>query len=492
MRVQKRHLAPGIAAFLAAIAVALVGLYANAAAPNPSNAVTIRLLGVNDFHGHLEPPRAGIGGAAWLASHLDRETVPGRTIRVHAGDMVGASPLISSHFHDEPSIEATNLMRFDVGTLGNHEFDEGGDEMMRLVGRADYPYVSANATTRDGRLLLPPFKILERDGVKVGFIGITTQSTPKYLLPQYAAPYRFHDLSDSVNEWVPELERRGVEAIVVLAHAGAPGQTDADAEEQEGEILDEARQMSDAVDVVVAGHSHTLLNLRQPNASGRGDKLIVQALSYGVAFDRVDLTIDKPSGEVLAKQGSVPATEHEGVAPEPQVKALVDDYAARIAPIAKRVLGETPTPLMRHDGTYAELAADAQRSFTGADVAVVNDGSIRADVDAGPILYEEVFRAQAYDHPLLVVKLTGRQLLDLLEDQSPAVSGLALDPDGAGGTLADGRRLDPGATYSVAANALYVAGWPGELGSMPASAAGSEVEATASYLAGSSAASGTS
>ena len=144
----------------------------------------LRLLGVNDFHGHLEPPRPGIGGAAWLKSHLDRATLPGRTIRVHAGDMVGATPLISSSFHDEPTIEAANEIGFDVGTVGNHEFDEGGDELMRLLqggqrtgpealkpdlagqlantsspdfAGAAFPYIAANTVDRDGGLLLPPY-----------------------------------------------------------------------------------------------------------------------------------------------------------------------------------------------------------------------------------------------------------------------------------------------------------------------------------------------
>ncbi len=134
------RLLPGLAAFTAAMLVALLGLYAQAGTPEPrkgarpSGVVKLRLLGVNDFHGHLEPPRPGVGGAAWLKAHLDRATLPGRTIRVHAGDMVGATPLISSWFHDEPTIEAANEIGFDVGTLGNHEFDEGGDELMRLLG----------------------------------------------------------------------------------------------------------------------------------------------------------------------------------------------------------------------------------------------------------------------------------------------------------------------------------------------------------------------
>jgi 5'-nucleotidase len=133
------RLLPGLAAFVTAMLVALFGLYAQAGTPEPRKetsargTVKLRLLGVNDFHGHLEPPRPGIGGAAWLKSHLDSASLPGHTIRVHAGDMVGATPLISSWFHDEPTIEAANEIGFDVGTVGNHEFDEGGDELTRLL-----------------------------------------------------------------------------------------------------------------------------------------------------------------------------------------------------------------------------------------------------------------------------------------------------------------------------------------------------------------------
>src|ERR1700741_409079 len=147
---QRRHLLPGAAAFSAALAVALLGLNADAGETAPerkrSRFVELQLLGVNDLHGHLEPPEPGVGGAAWLGAWLDRAAAshPGPTIRVHAGDMVGASPLISSHFQDEPTIEATNRMDLDVGTLGNHEFDEGGAEALRLVQRARYPYVAAN------------------------------------------------------------------------------------------------------------------------------------------------------------------------------------------------------------------------------------------------------------------------------------------------------------------------------------------------------------
>ena len=301
------RLLPGLAAFVAAMLVALLGLYAQAGTPEPAapdrvaesprGVVKLRLLGVNDFHGHLEPPRPGIGGAAWLKAHLDRATLPGRTIRVHAGDMVGATPLISSWFHDEPTIEAANEIGFDVGTVGNHEFDEGGDELMRLLrgGRrtgpealkpdvagqlvntsspefagADFPYIAANTVDRDGELLLPPYQVVERAGVRVGFIGVTTRSTPTFLLERHAARFRFTDISDAVNRWVPELRRRGVEAIVVLAHAGGPTQDESDAPDYVGEIIDEAREMSSAVDVVVAGHSHSRIHVRVPNCGRLG------------------------------------------------------------------------------------------------------------------------------------------------------------------------------------------------------------------------------
>ena len=191
-RLDSRHLLPGAAAFAAALLVALLGLNAGADPPSATaraGTVQIQLLGVNDFHGHLEPPEPDIGGAAWLGAWLNRaaESHDDRTIRVHAGDMVGASPLISSHFKDVPTIEATNLMGFDVGTLGNHEFDEGGAEMLRLVRHAHYPYLAANTVDREtGKPILPPYQIVERAGVKVGFIGVTTTDTPYFLLSQFA------------------------------------------------------------------------------------------------------------------------------------------------------------------------------------------------------------------------------------------------------------------------------------------------------------------
>ena len=395
----RRHLLPGAAAFTAMLLAALLGLNAVAGepaapAPRPAGTVELQVLGVNDFHGHLEPPAPGVGGAAWLSAHLARaaRSHPGRTITVHAGDMVGASPLLSSWFHDEPTIEATNRMGFDVGTVGNHEFDEGGAEMLRLLGggrRTDgpraftsdpgwhgarYPYTAANTVERaSGRLVLPPYQVVERAGVRVGFIGVTTEDTPRWLLPEHREPYRFTDISDAVNRWSAELRRDGVEAIVVLAHSGA-FQKGARAA---GEIVDETAEMDDAVDVVVAGHTHSELNLTVDG------KLVVESESYGAGYDRVTISVDRASGDVVAKSALLSPTRHGGISADPALARFVAAHAARVAPIGDRIVGRLSRDLDA-DG-LGELAADAQRAFTGADVAFVNPGNTRLPgLEGGP------------------------------------------------------------------------------------------------------------
>jgi 5'-nucleotidase len=455
----RRHLLPGAAAFAGAALVALLGLRAGADQPPPPplpGTVELQLLGVNDFHGHLEPPQPDMGGAAWLGAHLARaaRSHPERTITVHAGDMVGASPLISSYFHDEPAIEATNMMRFDVGTVGNHEFDEGGAEMLRLIrgGRrtdgpraftsdpdwqgARYSYIAANTVERDsGELLLPPYEVVERAGVRVGFVGVTTEDTPKWLLPEHRRPYRFTDISEAVNRWVPELRSRGIEAIVVLAHSGA-FQKGAEAV---GEIVDEAVEMDDAVDVVVAGHTHSPLNLTVDG------KLVVEAESYGTHYDRVTITIDRTTDDVVAKSAVLAPTTHAGVAPDPALARLVQGYAERVAPLGDRVVGKLEHEV-DSDG-LGQLVADAQRAFAGADVAFVNPGNTRRPgLEAGPVTYADLFLVQAYEHPVLRMKMRGLDVLAVMEQRL----GVQLYTSGLDGVQPDG-------IYTVAVNGVLAA-----------------------------------
>jgi 5'-nucleotidase len=379
---------------------------------------------------------------------------------------------------------AGNLFGFDVGTLGNHEFDEGGDELIRMLGggqrggpeayRRDvngalvntsapdypgalYPYVAANTIDTEGELELPPYAVIERAGVRVGFIGVTTPSTPRFLLDRHAERFRFADISESVNRWVPELRARGVRAIVVLAHAGGPTQDESDAPDFVGEIIEEAREMSSEVDAVIAGHSHSRLDIRVPNVDGSGDKLVVEALSYGIAFDLVDLTIDTLTGDVVAKTGRVPGTPHD-VAGDARMAALVEAYRQRVAPLAAKVLGDAGAPLTRAGGELGRQVVEAERAFAHTDVAVVSRGALRADIDVGPITYGEVAEALAYDHPLMRTRLTGRELRALAAD-----AGFYSGP----------AEPDPERTYSVAASEMMVPrGRP----------VGTEVEALAWYL----------
>jgi 5'-nucleotidase len=460
-RVPRRHLGPGVAAFAGALVVALLGLGAGAdePAPPPAGAVELQLLGVNDFHGHLEPPEPGLGGAAWLGAWLDRaaSSHSDRTIRVHAGDMVGASPLISSHFKDEPTIEASNKMGFDVGTLGNHEFDEGGAEALRLVRRAHYPYIAANTVTRDtGAPILRPYEIVERAGVKVGFIGVTTVDTPYFLLSEFAREFQWLDISDAVNTYVPQLQAQGVEAIVVLAHSGAFQQGSSAA----GEIVDEARQMDPAVDVVVAGHTHSSLNV---NVDG---KLVVEALSYGIAFDRIRIAVDRASGDVVQKSALVLRTHHEGIEPDHDLLQLVDGYRRRVAPLANRVVGHAKRPLS--NGAVDRMAAAAQRAFAGADVGVVNPGNTRADIDAGPITYAEAFEVQAYEHPVWRMRLSGAQLLEVIRSRPKLL-------------VSAPAQLRPDVTYTVAANGIVMKDEP-FASALDREQVGTDLEALVAYL----------
>jgi 5'-nucleotidase len=346
------------------------------------------------------------------------------------------------------------MMRFDVGTVGNHEFDEGGAEMLRLIrgGQrtdgpraytsdpgwegAGYPYVAANTVDRDtGELVLPPYEIVERAGVRVGFIGVTTEDTPKWLLPEYRGEYRFTDISDAVNRWVPELRRRGIEAIVVLAHSGAFQKGLAAA----GEIVDETAQMDDAVDVVVAGHTHSRLNVTVDG------KLVVEAESYGTQYDQVRITVDRTTGDVVAKSAILAPTTHSGIAPDPALTRLVESYAERVAPLGDRVVGHLGHALDSYG--LGQLVADAQRAFAGADVAFVNPGNTRQPgLEAGPVTYAQLFLVHSYEHPVLRMKIRGSDVLALMQERR----GLQLYASGLDG-------VEPNGIYTVAVNGVLAA-----------------------------------
>ena len=290
----------------------------------------LQLLAINDFHGQLEPVpttsssgKVGstpAGGVAYLAPHELRVEQPmgGSSMTVAAGDLIGASPLLSAAFHDEPTIEAMNLLGLEVSSVGNHEFDEGWHELKRMrrggclddgdgannqdscpggksFAGADFNYLSANVKkTSNGKTLFRPYTIRKVDGKKVGFIGMTLQDTPNIVTRSGVEGLRFTDEVKTANRLVPKLEKKGVKAIVVLLHEGGyPTSLAADGcADVSGPGLDIAKALDPQIDVVIEGHTHQPYNCTVLDPNGK-KRLVTSAYSIGRVVTEVNLTLGK-------------------------------------------------------------------------------------------------------------------------------------------------------------------------------------------------------
>ncbi|MDQ3680914.1 MAG: bifunctional metallophosphatase/5'-nucleotidase [Actinomycetota bacterium] len=419
----------------------------------PGQLVDVQLLALNDFHGNLDPPGGPIagapaGGAEYLASHVRRlEATNRNTMVVSAGDLIGASPLLSALFHDEPTIEAMNRIGLDLNAVGNHEFDEGAAELLRMqsggchpvdgcldgdgFAGADFQFLAANVVRSDtGETLLPPYQIRKFQGAKVAFIGLTLEGTPSIVTPSGVAGLEFRDEAETVNALVPELQRRGVESIVVLLHEGGlqPGGID-ECNGIAGPVVDIVERMSDAVDVVVSGHTHQAYNCQIDG------KLVTSASSFGRVLTDIDLTIDKRSGDVVVAQADNLVVTRD-VPKATDVTQLLDKYRRLAAPLANRVIGSVTADITRAaspagESALGDVIADAQLAATdgpgegGAAVAFMNPGGIRADLSYAPaggegpgeVTYGEAFTVQPFGNTLVTMTLTGTQLDTLLEQQ---------------------------------------------------------------------------
>lgn len=488
----------------------------------PGRPVPVKLLGFNDFHGQLAPRLVAgrpAGGAAVLAGYLRAASASaaGSTFIVHAGDHVGASPPSSALLQDEPAIQFLKLIgNADcgrprsagcnvIGTLGNHEFDEGTNELFRLLRGGNHalgpflhdpwpgsavPYVSANVVDAvSGAPILPPYVVRQVQGVPIGFIGAVLEDTPSIVTPTGVEGVRFLDEADAINSSVARLRKRGVQAIVVQIHQGGSqrsytGSTSAEQGVPSGPIVDIVRRLDDAVDVVVSGHTHQFTNAIVANQNG-AEILVVQAFSSSTAFEDVDLVLDSRSRDVISKSAAVVTTwgdEGAGLSPDAAVAAMVAEAEARVAPLVNRVVASAAVDLTRAQNAAGEsalgnLIADSQRAAVGADFAVMNPGGIRADVAAGPITWGELFTVQPFGNTVVRLSLSGQQIYDLLNQQwggaQPAggrilqISGFSYSWDASvpeGGQRvtqvldAAGNALSLSATYSVAANNFIAAG----------------------------------
>ncbi len=485
----------------------------------PGQLIHIKILAINDFHGHLSAGQTAgkrpVGGAAALVSYLKKaeQGIEDKTIIVHAGDHVGASPPVSALLKDEPSIMFMNTLanKYCVrssgdprcnmaATLGNHEFDKGLHEMRRLIFGGNhpdgpflenpwrgalFPYVSSNVVdTKTGKPVMPPYVIKDVGGMRIAFIGAVLKDTPSLVTASALAGLTFLDEADSINKYIPELMAKHVDAVIALIHQGGyqasyqgatlPGKT------VEGPISDIVSRLDDKVDIVISGHTHSFINALLKNRRGK-DILVTQAFSYGTAFADIDMDMDRTTKTIIRKSASIITIYDDagpGLTPDAAVSKLVAAAEAKVGPVIHRIIGRAATDISSVQNSAGEsalgnLIADAQRLAFGADFSFTNPGGIRSDIHEGPATWGQLYTVQPFSNYLVKMKLTGRQIYDLLNQQwlnQPhprmlQVSGLTYTWDEMRPACnrvveirRNGRLIKPASVYTVVVNSFLAGG----------------------------------
>ncbi|MDQ0606966.1 5'-nucleotidase [Variovorax sp. W1I1] len=485
-------------------------------APATPGSIDVKLIAFNDLHGNLEPPKLSItapaagggtvpvpaGGAAYLASAVaSLKAKNENNAVVSAGDMIGASPLVSALFLDESTIEAVNAMKIDFNAVGNHEFDKGQTELLRMKNGgcakntalepcrvnkafpgANFGFLAANTVKTDGKTLFPAtgMKSFTKDGatVKVAFIGMTLKGTPNIVTPAGVAGLSFKDEADTANALIPQLKAQGADAIVVVIHEGGTttvGYNDKSCAGLSGDILPILNKLDAAVDVVISGHTHRSYVCDYGKTNPAKPFLLTSAGQYGTLLTDINLTIDTRTRKVTAKaadnvivQGeaftsganTVALTDQYPVFGKNQeVAALISQYLAIAGPLVQRVVGSltataTRTQVASKESALGNLIADAQLAATSpagkgaAQIAFMNPGGVRADLapaQDGSVTYGQIFAVQPFGNSLVVKTMTGAQIKAVLEQQFNSGSNTVAAPK----VLLPSRGL----TYSYSASA---------------------------------------
>ncbi|MGF2617975.1 5'-nucleotidase C-terminal domain-containing protein [Rossellomorea aquimaris] len=434
-----------------AVASALsAGAFAAPFSTNTVNAETenikVQLLSLNDWHGQIDTTTSidldgddkketVVGGAQYLATHLkDYENKNENTLIVHSGDMIGGSPMIASTFQDEPVVEVMEAIGVDVGTVGNHEFDEGIAEFQRMVEGGEhpdgkgtegydgmnFPNIAANVYDKStNELILPPYQVEEIGGTKIGFIGVATTATPGMVQAKGNENLLVTDELEAINKYAEELTEQGVESIVILAHNTA--------EEQDGEITGDVADwetgLHEEVDVIFAGHNHETVN------STIGDNVaVIQAWEYGYMFGAVNLEIDPATGDIVRENTEAELVHTtQDVQEDPAVKEIIDRYEEKIAPVKNEVVGNSQYEYVSqrypfNERAYADhgmgnMIADSMKWAMSSDFALMNGGGIRAGLDAGPVTFGELYTIQPFQNMLQKFTTNGKGLRTILTDQ---------------------------------------------------------------------------
>jgi 5'-nucleotidase len=481
-----------------ALLLGLACVSTQAVAARSARPVRVTIIAFNDFHGALEPPHLAVpatapdgtalrvpaGGAAWFASAVARlRAANPNHVVVAAGDLISASPLVSAAFLDEPTIMAMNRIGLDFSSIGNHEFDRGRAELLRLQNGgcarntvrqpcrldrfpgARFRYLSANVHTENGRTLFPPYAIRSvgrgRSQVRIGFIGLTLRDTATLVTPAGVAGLAFADEADSINALIPRLRAAGADAIVVLIHQGLStqvGYNDHSCRGMDGGLLPILARLDPAVDLVVSGHTHNAYICDYGRIDASRPFLVTSAGRSGTLLTDISLVIDPARGRVVDKRadniivqsdgyrdwsGTVPITSlFPRYQPDPAVAALVARYAAAAAPIIARPIGRMrgealKEPVPSGESVLGDLIADAFLAATrapeagGARIAFTNQTSVRADLVPaadGSVNFGQLFAVQPFANDLIVKSMTGRQIRGLLEQQFASGSNTPTHP----------------------------------------------------------------
>jgi 5'-nucleotidase len=430
--------------------------------------VHLQLLSFNDYHGHLQASTPGTvdgapaGGSEYLSSELN-ELRKGHkySLTVAAGDLIGGSPAFSGLFHDEPSVESLNAMHLDISGVGNHEFDEGVTELLRMQNGgchpvdgcyfpdepypgADFQWLSANVVEEaTGKTPLPSYEIRKVKGIKVAFIGMTLEATDTLVAAVGIQGYDFLDEAETANALVPKLKRKGVEAIVVLLHEGGsqtppPGAVNA-CVGISGPIVAINAALDPEIDALITGHTHQPYNCVLPDARGK-PRIVTSAYSYGRVVSEFDLVLDKRSGDVRRDLST--ATNHAVIqadlTPDPALTEIIAKWQPLFDASGNNPVGTVTADINRGgnppgddrgvESAAGNLVADAQlwsTSANGAQVAFMNPGGVRSDLTYaqsgtegdGVVTYGEAFTFQPFGNTLVTYAMTGAQIVSVLEEQ---------------------------------------------------------------------------
>jgi 5'-nucleotidase len=368
-------------------------------ATNARHFTEIKLLAFNDFHGRLLPPSGSFGGAAYLATHLNtiRDAHP-NALLVTAGDSVGATPVLSNLFRDEPTVDVFNAIGVDVESVGNHEFDRGQNDLLRRwhggcfeddcsyrggveFDGQDYVSLTTNVTVdATGESLTLPYQIIDVAGVDIGFIGVTTINTPNVVHPDGIVGLTFHPEVEAVNSTVPVVEAAGADVIVVLMHEG--GRQDGDknsCDNFRGATANITPHFDAAVDVVIEGHTHEAYVCDLEDGP-----LVTQAFEYGKMFTEIDLVFDSRQGGQVVARGARNHDVTRDVTPDPTVAEIIAFYDTLAGPALEEVVGTSmvhiPRTTRSAESAQGNLATDALIDQYGVDFAFQNSGGLRADL----------------------------------------------------------------------------------------------------------------